>query len=1182
MSSSKRTTALRKRKRETSQTRTTTKRPRSGDKTSTSTPPDPPTTPEEVDPTYSQEAGPLCPAREILKEKGKKYLIAWEDHPETGEKFEPTWEPKKYANAELVEEWKAIKAAKRASGKPVAKTKSKGNTRDRRIIESSPIAEPTPFEPAQNTQDTAQGNQSAEGTSGNTVTKELAESPAEHQAEARAAPAIEISRPAGFDPAEYERTLTQQTALNSSSQAATSPTASGSSGAGSVGEPATPQSVAPSTPDKSGEERVVPDSQGPSDSYIVSTQTGSEQLNPSQPLQIDEADGQVAAASESAKKAVNSHEENGIASQDFAGISKAETIDSAEKLAKHSACSTDSASQESVQVPEDSFQPAQIIPASSYPSSPHNESEAASSPTSILPTTEVVKNTPPKSLQPANCSSSISPEEPSIRSQSLPSVPKQPLNVLNTRASPKPRPKPQPQPSWVRQRRSSIEEGLAAKVAKRRMDREAVRRRAQLEKDATDRATASPSLSGVPGTRSPSTIPARAPAQAAETPLITTALANSSAMEMSPPARPVPASSAAPDHQISARSLITPQLDKDEFIVPLSFNSDDKDVSQKNTYRGYVQDFIEASSGADSPKAESINDFINDLQNAELHLELCIPKHETLTPVTQAYKSACYSRDTSVKFGFLHHLLHLLKHKDLHIIIVACDRLLNNTTELFLKGKKIHYEYPSELRRSSQEEVEGKLSVTMISSEKDNSPVVRFADLIVCLDHTYDLERVKKLRGNHLTNPNHASPIIHPVIAYSSEHVKYCIRSSVPGPENLKIIANCVTQLQDKIGKVEDASRLSKDKEWNKVAAGVVANYVDKIARGAFTDWTLSPIGSVKSHITLEPSSVPSQHSSASTPRSPKEATGSLKRPFEAVTTSETSKKMRMTPQPHSPNAGDVTRISDSIGGVTQPQVSTMALELAQVKAELKTTQDRLKAETKHKNEICTTLDDRIIQWEKGLDQITSLNEEIKKANAAVETLTATNDRLNQRLDKKDSDIADIKEKLEAERNASLTSKDTIITENASLRAEIVEANAAKDKAQKSLENVTKDYEYVRNMYQAGSTTVMDQTNTIEQLTTDNAKLKRESSDTRTKMQEKAHSSREASQKQQIESLQRQLANAKSQYDMLSKKYARDTTRAGMGTRQTSVPRSPRVGGNGGSRAASPLPGSRLKALKNG
>lgn len=50
--------------------------------------------------------------RNILEERGRKYLIDWEDDPITGQQYEPTWEPKENANEKAVIDWERQKAVK--------------------------------------------------------------------------------------------------------------------------------------------------------------------------------------------------------------------------------------------------------------------------------------------------------------------------------------------------------------------------------------------------------------------------------------------------------------------------------------------------------------------------------------------------------------------------------------------------------------------------------------------------------------------------------------------------------------------------------------------------------------------------------------------------------------------------------------------------------------------------------------------------------------------------------------------------------------------------------------------------------------------------------------------------------------------------------------------------------------
>ena len=77
--------------------------------------------------------------KSILDEKGKQYLIDWEDDELTGERYQPSWEPKGNANKEAIADWNLQKARLKKTQTP---KKNAGVTakrgRPRKIIESSP------------------------------------------------------------------------------------------------------------------------------------------------------------------------------------------------------------------------------------------------------------------------------------------------------------------------------------------------------------------------------------------------------------------------------------------------------------------------------------------------------------------------------------------------------------------------------------------------------------------------------------------------------------------------------------------------------------------------------------------------------------------------------------------------------------------------------------------------------------------------------------------------------------------------------------------------------------------------------------------------------------------------------------------------------------------------------------
>ncbi|KAI9880921.1 MAG: hypothetical protein M1830_009989 [Pleopsidium flavum] len=113
--------------------------------------------------------------KSIIKEKKGRYLIDWEDDPNTGEKFKPSWEPRRHANASAIADWaskkkeKGRQARKRKvvsaekSSSPAAITLSGPLKPRRELRASSPDTSPdtSPSEPSAYPQGSVQTRQEA-------------------------------------------------------------------------------------------------------------------------------------------------------------------------------------------------------------------------------------------------------------------------------------------------------------------------------------------------------------------------------------------------------------------------------------------------------------------------------------------------------------------------------------------------------------------------------------------------------------------------------------------------------------------------------------------------------------------------------------------------------------------------------------------------------------------------------------------------------------------------------------------------------------------------------------------------------------------------------------------------------------------------------------------------------------
>lgn len=85
-----------------------------------------------------QEDEEYFAAKNILDERAGKYLIEWEGtDPQTGESYEPTWEPKSNATQALISEWKARKTASRVAVKETPKKSATSRVRRKsRVIQN--------------------------------------------------------------------------------------------------------------------------------------------------------------------------------------------------------------------------------------------------------------------------------------------------------------------------------------------------------------------------------------------------------------------------------------------------------------------------------------------------------------------------------------------------------------------------------------------------------------------------------------------------------------------------------------------------------------------------------------------------------------------------------------------------------------------------------------------------------------------------------------------------------------------------------------------------------------------------------------------------------------------------------------------------------------------------------------
>lgn len=310
---------------------------------------------------------------------------------------------------------------------------------------------------------------------------------------------------------------------------------------------------------------------------------------------------------------------------------------------------------------------------------------------------------------------------------------------------------------------------------------------------------------------------------------------------------------------------------------------------------------------------------------------------------------------------------------------------------------------------------------------------------------------------------------------------------------------------------------------------------------------------------------------------------------------------MRMTPQPpETVNPADVsiTRISDSVSDFSHAQalentattpanntkdVPALFARITAANAEITSLQARLETSQVRLNEYMTSLESLQYRFEESGAEIRAVRKERDEAEMRAAVAIKQKESLAARFEKVDEERRVAKAQLDAERAANVSSADTNIAELARLRASLAEAETAKDKAEKSIARKEADFEFLRSEYQKASSAAAKHADRIENLETQNTTLTRKADGQAAKLKRMVIDENQRSLLRENQKLKLELENREKLLTQREEELrnVKNLKGLGMGTRAASVPRSPRVGANGGSRAASPLPGGRINLLRN-
>ncbi|KAF2179844.1 hypothetical protein K469DRAFT_673661 [Zopfia rhizophila CBS 207.26] len=880
----------------------------------------------------------------------------------------------------------------------------------------------------------------------------------------------------------------------------------------------------------------------------------------------------------------NITQEESISRRDFAQISQGETVNPVATPEFQQSNHLQSAGPQSTQ----QEQHAQVVPEDSYLSTQDEFSE------SIRPTTEVFEayqdikrhNSVPENgtdssrsrQNPSHSliSAGIRPNSQSV-DHSLP-PPRGPSHSLGTMDSNAP-PRPQNPVNFSSLSAMNVRESNDAEEFGALFDAHVAKARAESAFAPSRRVLLTQSPAGA-STRSPSTIPDRVPQQQVPTSLRTTALINSTTAEAAPPVTSPLVNLSVPADNVSdvddTASLLNDdlQLLPEEYIVPLSMEGRQKSmyINQIRREEELLKNFLEEPDGFG--QVPELNEQLQKLKAIETHIDLLISETEISSQVTGALTQAMWDLENCVKFRFLAALIDSLRKSEMHLLVVLeKEGRIFDILEKFFQGKYLNYSYPAKGRKANLSDVEGSLTITVLAH--DSSPVVRPPNAILCLDGTLDSAQIRKQKW--AVNPGGpAVPIIHLVIPRSVGHIERYIPSTLKSTKRLHTIFASLSQISSEIGRAMVETPSAPE------SAELVANFVTTYEENdGQAEWPLPSIGSIKEVIDYQ-----SQQSQFSVGSPVHASTPFSKRPLDVEEHLDPAKRIRMTPQPQaSGTVADSTHISDSIPGSSQ-KISKLQALLEETQQALKQKEAAFKASERHSRQFEATLNRRQTEFEDLTRRCLMLQEQLETANTRVERADKEKVIKQEQYERKCAEVQEVKAQLEQQQQTNLASDDEKVAEITQLRLDLAACKLTEEKATKLAKSTEETLGYVREQYQNAQSIAAEYAQANQLLQSQVAKLEKKASGEAARLKqihlEKNHET--------MVKMNDQLKIRKGHLERLLERKEDEISRykngkgVGMGTRAASVPRSPRVGGASGSRAASPVVGGRdrVRDLRNG
>lgn len=610
-------------------------------------------------------------------------------------------------------------------------------------------------------------------------------------------------------------------------------------------------------------------------------------------------------------------------------------------------------------------------------------------------------------------------------------------------------------------------------------------------------------------------------------------------------------------------------------VVPIYFIGHQRDQYPQMVY--FHKDLVQRVLASNSPDAELTSEakqFVDRIRRVTMHPDL----DNTETFFTQydvePSQQANWDVNCSAKFRFLKELLNHLRSSSLHVAILAQPGRAIDILETFLRGIRVSYHRPGATTSGHQSESQGNLKVSLLAS--GTAMATEPADLVIAMDNSvkYTSEQIRNLRqvGNKW------APVVTLIVPHSVEHIERCLSPTLSDRARTRALVAGIQQFRNEAGRAQDGQDVLKD------TASLLAQYLTHAEM--HLEWPLPALANLEDLDSQTESEVDITVSNADTSRFAIVGEKRLRDDDEGMDITDSSKRSRVE-SPIAEHAADVivnpqeldvTHISDSIEKATQPNTADTEAEASSpvLNSTEKRLQDLLRETQDRLEEHVRVLSDLQYRHE---EQRTKLIEVTTERDAAIATAQNAVTRLTEESNKMSnlrSENSTLKEQLR-EANAKLL--DHSVPERAefgALRLEAAQAKADKEKVERRLEQANKDVSYVRELYQNSSTSAQSLAAQVTELENQLAVAQNRVTGEQVKLRTMGYETFTKNLQDENKKLKAMLKEREAALKFRDEEIAKlkEASRGRMGTRGTSVPRSPRLDSPRiGSRQTSPAPG---------